>query len=484
MTIQKHDDAQPRPPVKQAPPSTLSTHGLIVLVTGQLLTQLDFSIVNVALDRIGDSLGADATGLVLVVACYGISFATLLGASGRLGDRYGRKRLFLIGSVGFCIASMLCGLATSLAAMLAGRLFQGAFGALLMPQILATIHATLQGARHSRAVGIYTAVAGLSVVVGQVLGGWLVSANLFGLGWRLGFFVNLPVCVLVLGFGAFLIPETRGDGTSEADTGGMMLFGLFLLCLLLPASLGNDWPIMRWLVVALLPLGFVLLRVEARCEAGGGKPLLPPSLFHAPMVLTGFFAEAAVTFCYAGYLFVTALCLQSEVGFSPLRSGDSFCGLGAMFFLGSLTSKPLGERLGNHRAFMFGTGLTVAGIIATAWAIRAFGPSLGVIHIIAASGLVGFGNAFMLTSAYRIALSHVERHHAGEASVALATVQQGCFALGTAFAGAVYSGLLPSGYMEAFAGAAFSLCVLLMVVGCLIARQKSPPTEPSLRDLS
>ena len=479
MTAQPNDDAQLTARTMPGPPATLSSLGLVVLVTGQLLTQLDFSIVNVALDRIGGSLGTGATGLVLVVACYGLSFATLLGAGGRLGDRYGRKPLFLIGAAGFCVASMLCGLATDLVMMLAGRLLQGAFGALLMPQILATIHATLHGHHHSRAVGVYTAVAGLSVVVGQVLGGWLVSADIFGLGWRLGFFVNLPVCVLVLGFGLVFIPDTRGVGTPRTDARGMALFALFLLCLLLPVSLGSDWPMMRWLIVALPPIGIALWRVEARQEATGGRPLLPPSLLRAPMALTGFLAEAAVTFCYAGYLFVTALCLQSAIGFSPLRSGDGFCGLGVMFFLGSLLSKPLGERIGSRRAFALGAGLTATGFLATAGMIHAFGLSLGVGQIVAASSLVGLGNAFMLTSAYRIALSHVEQHHAGEASVALTTVQQGCFALGTAFTGAIYAGLLPTGYTTAFAGAALLLSILLMIVVGVVTWERTSPARSS-----
>lgn len=460
-------------PIIGSPPPALSSLGLVILVTGQLLTQLDFSIVNVALDRIGASLGTDATGLVLVVACYGLSFATLLGAGGRLGDRFGRKRLFLIGTTGFCAASMLCGLATDLVTMLAGRLLQGACGALLMPQILATIHATLHGPRHSRAVGIYTAVAGLSVVVGQVLGGWLVSADLFGLGWRLGFFVNLPVCLLVAGLGLAVIPDTRGVGAPQADAWGMVLFALFLVCLLFPVSLGADWPTMRWLAVALPPVGLALWRVEARQEADGGRPLLPPSLLRAPRALIGFLAEAAVTFCYAGYLFVTALCLQSALGFSPAQSGESFIGLGAMFFVGSLVSKRLGERFGDALVFAFGAGLTTAGILVTAGLIRTFGPSLGVAAVIAASALAGLGNAFMLTSAYRIALSHVGKHHAGAASVALTTVQQGCFALGTAFAGAVYAGLLPAGFGPAIAGAALALCALLVIAAIVVTWKRA-----------
>lgn len=458
-----------------APPAPLSPLGMVLLVTGQVLTQLDFSIVNVALDRIGASLGTDATGLVLVVASYGLSFATLLGAGGRLGDRFGRKRLFLIGATGFCLASMLCGLADGLLTMLAGRLLQGACGALLMPQILATIHATLQGPRHSRAVGIYTAVAGLSVIAGQVLGGFLVSADLLGLGWRLGFFVNLPVCLLVVGLGLFVIPDTRGVGTPRADGWGMALFALFLVCLLLPVSLGGSWPALRWLVLALPPIGLTLWRVEARQEAAGGRPLLPPSLLRAPRALVGFLAEAAVTFCYAGYLFVTALCLQSALGFTPAQSGDGFIGLGTLFFLGSLVSKRVGERLGDAGAFALGAALTIAGLLVTAGLIAIDGRALAVAPVIAASALVGLGNALMLTSAYRIALSHVGKHHAGAASVALTTVQQGCFALGTAFAGAVYAGVLSQGFASAYLAAALAMAPFLATVAVVVTVRRPVP---------
>ncbi len=364
---------------------------------------------------------------------------------------------------------MICGLATNLVTMLAGRLLQGLFGALLMPQILATIHATLHGPQHSRAVGLYTAIAGLSVAIGQVLGGWLVSSDLFGLGWRLGFFINLPVCAFVLVLGILFIPDTRGKMAARADSWGVLLFALFLLCLLLPVSLGSDWPITRWLIIALPPIGIAFWRVETRQEATGGKPLLPPSLLHRPLVLTGFLAEAAVTFSYAGYIFVTAFCLQSAFGFSPQQSGDCFVGLGIMFFLGSLASKHLRERLSDHGTFTLGACLTITGILLTAMLIYMLDRSLSVIHIIAAAGLVGLGNAFMLTSAYRIALRHVEKHHAGEASVAISTVQQGCFAIGTASGGAVYAGLLPSFHHGlSFAGAAaWLVCLPIIAVGVI-----------------
>lgn len=438
---------------------SLSMFGLAILVIGQILPQMDFSIVNVALDQIGVSLRIGATGLVLVVAFYALAFAIFLAAGGRLGDRYGRKRILLIGITGFFVASAICGLATDLITMLLGRSLQGAFGALLLPQILATIHATLKGKHHSRAVGIYTAVAGLSVAVGQILGGWIVSSDLFGLGWRLGFFVNLPLCVLVLGLAAFSLPETCAAEPKSLDVRGMILFAAFLLCLLLPLALGAEWHAMRWLLLGLPPTGIALWYVETGLEAVGGRPLLPPSLFRTPLVSVGFLAEASVTFCYSGFLFVTALCLQSEIGFTPLQSGNSFCSLGLMFFLGSLLSK----HVENRRAFVLGSLLTILGFVACSWTLHAHGMALQVSQILAATGLVGLGNAFMLTSAFRIALSNVSQHHAGEASAVISTVQQGCFALGTALAGAIYNIFLKLGYSMAFGITIFVPCSLILI---------------------
>lgn len=442
----------------------LTPAGLAILVACQILPQVDFSIVNVALDPIGRSLGSTAQGLVLVVAFYALAFAVLLAAGGRLGDRYGRKRMLLIGMVGFGLASGLCGLADTLPMMLAGRLLQGGFGALLMPQILATIHAGLHGARHRRAVGLYTAVAGLSVAIGQILGGWIVSADVYGLGWRLGFFVNLPIGGLALVLALRHVPETRGGQAPALDMRGMWLLAVLLLCLLLPVALGGTWPAVDWLLVALLPAGIALWRVESRLETRGGRPLLPPSLLRAHLAPTGFLAQAAVTFCYAGFLFVTALCLQHSLGFSPRQSGDSFGSLGVMFFLGSLLSK----RLDNGPGFVLGALLTLSGFVAACGLLQCLGRDLQVPQLMFATGLVGLGNAFMLSAAYRIILAHIGAHHAGEASVAVSTIQQACYGLGTAAAAALYGRGLPLGYAGAFTITALSLCAVLLGVAGVV----------------
>lgn len=442
----------------------LSSLGLLLLVAGQLLPQLDFSIVNVGLNVIGTSLHANTTALVLIVAFYGVSFACCIATGSRLGDRFGRRKIFILGIAGFALASTLCAISSSITMMLIGRLAQGLFGALLMPQILATIHACLSGQKHSRAIGIYTAVAGLSVALGQMLGGYLISADFFGLSWRVAFLVNLPICALIIALSFKLIPETRSSHVCSMDLKGMGLFTALLLSLLVPISMAEHWPLLWFLLILCVPLGHWLWTVERRLEKHAEQPLLPPSLFAVRITRVGFLSESAVTFCYAGYLFVSALTLQKALHFSPRLSGDSFIALGIMFFIGSILSRSLVGKMSYFKSFALGTLITLVGFITTAIMMHYYNTSITLIQLSFATGLVGLGNALMLTSAYRIALSNVPLHQAGAASSALNTIQQSCFALGTAVAGACYSFFFNQGALNAQGQAIGLLCVVLVLI--------------------
>lgn len=161
--------------------------GLLLLLSGQMLPLIDTSITNVALDAITHTTAASATQLELIVALYGVAFAVCLAMGGKLGDNYGRRRLFMWGVALFGIASLLCGMANSIGALLAARTLQGAGAALIVPQILATLHVTLKGPAHARAISLYGGIGGIAFIVGQMGGGWLVSADIAGLGWRNAF---------------------------------------------------------------------------------------------------------------------------------------------------------------------------------------------------------------------------------------------------------------------------------------------------------
>lgn len=219
--------------------------GLLLLLSGQMLPLIDTSITNVALDAITHTLAASATQLELIVALYGVAFAVCLAMGSKLGDNYGRRRLFMWGVALFGIASLLCGMANSIGALLAARTLQGAGAALIVPQILATLHVTLKGPAHARAISLYGGIGGIAFIVGQMGGGWLVSADIAGLGWRNAFFINVPICLLVLALSRRYVPETRRETPSRIDWQGTLYLALILCCLLFPMALGPElhWPL-------------------------------------------------------------------------------------------------------------------------------------------------------------------------------------------------------------------------------------------------
>ncbi|MDG4906979.1 MFS transporter [Mesorhizobium sp. WSM4898] len=205
--------------------------GVYVLLAGAFLPIADFFIVNVALPTIATSLQATPAALELVVSVYGVAYAAMLVLGGRLGDRFGRHSLFLVGLSGFILASLACGLAPTIDLLIAARLVQGAMAAMLVPQVLATFQATLEGERKTRAIALYGATSGIAAVVGQLAGGLLVSANLFGTSWRPIFLINIPLGVMVFFASRAVVPANRSPHPAGIDVAGTILFAATLtLC--------------------------------------------------------------------------------------------------------------------------------------------------------------------------------------------------------------------------------------------------------------
>jgi MFS family permease len=256
-------------------PQELSPFGVLLLLMGAFLPIADFFIVNVALHSIDDSLHASPATLELVVAGYGIAYAALLVLGGRLGDRFGRRRMFLVALVGFVLASLACGLAPTIGALIAARLVQGASAALLVPQVLATFHATLDGERKARALALYRATSGIAAVVGQLAGGLLVTADIAGTDWRPIFLVNVPIGVVVILFAGRVVPATRSPHPGGIDVPGTLLFAATLTALLIPLTEGHSlgWPAWAWVLLAGVPvLAVVGYLVESRIERNGDAP--------------------------------------------------------------------------------------------------------------------------------------------------------------------------------------------------------------------
>ena len=368
--------------------------GLLLLLTGQMLPLIDTSITNVALDSITQSLGAGTTQLELIVALYGVAFAVCLAMGSKLGDNYGRRRLFMWGVEIFGLASLLCGMANSINGLLAARTLQGAGAALIVPQILATLHVTLKGTAHARAISLYGGIGGIAFIVGQMGGGWLVSADIAGLGWRNAFFINVPVCLLVLALSRRYVPETRHETHSRIDWQGTISLALVLCCLLFPMALGPElhWPwTLQLLLVAVLPL-LAWMRVNAlRKEERGGNPLLPPRLLNLTSIRFGLAIALLFFSGWSAFMFCMALTMQAGLGMAPWQSGNSFVALGVAYFISALFAPKLIARLSMGRILLTGLTVQIAGLLTLSATFYVLGTKTTTLALVPSTALIGYG---------------------------------------------------------------------------------------------
>jgi MFS family permease len=421
---------------------------LAVVLTGQLMAIIDVNIVNVAVPAIHLSLHTTGSGLQLIVAGYTIAYAVLLITGARLGDILGHRRMFLAGIGLFTLASLGCGLAPSAGLLVALRFLQGAGAAAMIPQVLSLIQRTYTApGPRARAMTLYATIISGGAVLGQVLGGLLVSANLFGSSWRPVFLVNVPVGLAVLACGKLLPKQGQRDRQRSLDLPGLAVLTPAVLALVLPLVLGQPlgWPAWGWaLLVASVLLFGLLGLVEHRVGGRGGQPILPRSLLGLPGMkagLGGLFATMAI---FGGWLFSLALELQDALGESPLRAGLTFVPCGVAFALVSLNWRRLPARYHEGLA-MAGFVLTGLGLLWSGLLIRsgdAPGPWLYVSLAVAGGGMAAAFGVLMTR-----VLSLVPVALAADASGVVVTVNQLGIVVGIATFGTLYlnlAGRLPA----------------------------------------
>jgi EmrB/QacA subfamily drug resistance transporter len=431
----------------RAEPATLTGAGLAVILVGVLLPMIDFFIVNVALPTIDQDLHASQPLLELVVSGYATAYALLLVLGGRLGDSIGRKRLFLLGMAAFTATSLACGLAPTADFLVIGRVAQGASAAMMVPQVLATIQAATTGERRTRALGRYGAAGGLAAVLGQVLGGLLVSANIDSLGWRPIFLVNVPIGLAGLVLARRYVPDTRHGAPAPIDGPGTVLLGLTVLTLLVPLTEGRSlhWPAWTIAMLVVSPLAAIAFgRYEVRAERAGRVPLVPPSLLRHRSMRRGLVLALPFFAGFGAFMFCYALLVQVGLHASALTAGLGLVPMAATFLFASLATSRLLARFG-AKVLAAGAVLQAAGLVILGLTVYLGWPHLAIAALAPGLAVAGLGQGLVMSPLFGIVLSEVPPAVAGAGSGVLTTTQQTALALGVATLGSLFLALAADG---------------------------------------
>lgn len=438
-------DAPPRAPDEQAlDPRRWSA--LAVVLTATFMVLLDISIVNVAIPSIQNNLHASFAQVQFVLAGYALAYAVFLITGGRLGDIYGRRRLFMIGMAGFTVASALCGLAQSPEMLIGSRVLQGFMAALMYPQVLSVIQVSFAPRERAKAFGIFGATIGMAAITGPLMGGLIIRDDVTGNAWRFVFLVNVPIGIVSLLAAYRLLQESRAPHASKLDIPGVFLVTAGMFCLVFPLVQGRElgWPAWAFGMMALSPLVFgTFVVVERRIAAAGGSPLIRLALFSNRAFTLGALGSCLFIAGVPAFFFTIGLTMQIGLGFSPLRAGLTTFPFALASAIASTVSVRLAPRLGN-RILYVGCALLVVGMASLALTLHWRGNALNGFDMAPALFINGLGLGAFIAPVLNIVLARVEGRDAGAASGVLTTLQQIGGAMGVAVIGVIFFGLLSS----------------------------------------
>ena len=453
---------------------------LASVAAAQFIAVADAFIVNVALPSIRVDLSANAGEIEAIVAVYQIAYAALMITGGRLGDIVGRKLVFILGVLGFTLASLWCGLSDSALMLIVARATQGAAAALMVPQVLASIHTLFPDAARARAFALFGVAIGLGAAVGFMLGGWLVTLNVAGLGWRAIFFVNVPIGFGIVLATGWLMPSMPRHPETRLDLRGATVLFAGLIGLLVPLMFGRElgWPWWSWVAIAAgiaLLIGFP--RLQRAIEQGGGVPLIDLALLQDRIFAAGMGATFSFFLGNLSFYFVLTMYVQGGLGFSPSEAALTVLPMSFAFVAGSRVAGRLIEG-----CFVQGIGLIGTAVLV------ATGPQPGMALLMLPLAVFGYGQGMVLTQLFSAVLVQVRHAHAGSGAGILATTQQVANGAGVVVIGAAYFTMQHwRGEPWAFLGAAAALtCTTLATAGFLQRMQTTygsanPARVPEMR---
>ena len=427
------------------PRDTVHWPTLLIVLTGVFMSALDVFIVNVAIPSVQRDLHASNSAVQWIVAGFGLAVAAGVITAGRLGDMFGRRRMFRLGLALFTVASAACGLAPTAQALIGARVVQGAAAALLTPQVLAILGTVFTGRALTKAFTAYGLAMGLAAIFGQLIGGLLIQANLLGADWRWCFLINVPVGIAAVALVPRVVPESAAPRRSRLDWTGTALLTGALVAVVLPLIQGRQqgWPL--WTALS-FGLGAILLVdfvwYELRLSRAGREPLIDPSLFADRAFSSGMLVQLVAWTGQASFFLVLAVYLQNGVGMSALHSGVLFTAIGAGYVVTATASGSLARRLGRQTVAL-GAALMIAGLLLLDMGTDRIGSGShagSVLWLVPGLVVDGAGMGFIIAPMASLVLARVAPEHAGTASGVLSMIMQLGGALGVALIGIIFYG--------------------------------------------
>jgi EmrB/QacA subfamily drug resistance transporter len=418
---------------------------LLSVLTASFMVLLDISIVNVAIPAIRANLAASNADIQYVVAGYGLAYALMLITGGRLGDIYGRKRLFMIGMGGFVVASLLCGVAQTAFMLDISRVLQGLLAALMFPQVLSVIQVTFPGHERARAFGILGAVIGIATVTGPLVGGIIIRDDITGSAWRWIFLVNLPVGIVSLLAAARVLRESRAPRATQLDLPGVGIAGVGLFCIVFPLVQGQSlgWPGWTLALLGVSPIVLACFVLYERSLRADQFPLVQLSLFRIRSFTVGSLISASFLAGIPAFFFTLSLTLQVGLAFSALHAGLTVIPWSICAAVASAMSARIAPKLGKW-TITAGSGVLALGCLGVILTLHIAGTGVSSFALLPSFAVSGLGMGTVIAPLLTVILAGVPPRDAGSASGVLATFQQIGGAIGVAVVGVIFFGLLSS----------------------------------------
>jgi EmrB/QacA subfamily drug resistance transporter len=453
---------------------------LLIILMAPLITVIDVFIMNISLPTIQQFFHASDAGVQGVIAAYLVGYAVFLITGSRAGDHFGRKRVFMLGLAGFTIASALCGFAGTIGQLVLFRFLQGIAAGFAAPQTFTLIQLNFTSEEHrAKALGYFGITLGISAIIGQFLGGYLVTSHLIHDSWRLIFLINVPIGITAVSMAAFYIPESKQEGKAKFDIGGTVLLTLALTALVYPIIVGRElgWP--SWtlfMIGGALTLIWLFIQYQADRITKEKNVLVPLQLFNIRSFNLGLGMVMFYFASYSTFLMTCALLLQQGLHVPPLTSGLYFVIVGVTFMYSSHWSIKNAKRFGNNFLY-FATLLVLMGFgVQLVW----FNSAISLVAIATSFTLYGLGAGMLVPSFLKIALRDVPPAQAGLASGVYSTVQQFSSALGVSIFGGVFFHVAESGghnFVAGYKAAVICMMISYAMVGLmnyLLTRRAAP----------